>query len=134
MLFLLLGFTAVLLLGFWLAGSFVPTPQEAVVVSGTPPPDREGADWTLIWTLIVASWATAFLQRPFWLSLLLSVAIAGFGALLVVGGAVAGYADSYLRPGDDSNWALFWCGVAMVASRLVTLYLWLRKHPEELLP
>ncbi len=134
MLFLLLGFAAVLLLGFWLAGSFVPAPQEAVVVSGTPQPDRDGPDWTLIWTLIVVAWATAFLQRPFWLSLLLSVAIAGFGALLVVAGAIAGYADSYLRPGDDSSRALFWCGVAMVASRLVTLYLWLRKHPEELVP
>lgn len=133
MLFLLLGFAIVLALGM-LAIPSVPSPQEGVQPPTMGPVAHEPTDWMLIGTLLAASWASAFMLRPLWLSLLLSVAVAGFGALLIVGGALAGYADSYLRPSYKGAWPLFWCGVAMMASRIVTLYLWFRKHPEELAP
>ncbi|HJR73852.1 MAG TPA: hypothetical protein VJ806_09470 [Luteimonas sp.] len=133
MLFLLLGFAVVLVLGM-LALPSGPSPQEGAQPPTMGPVAHEPTDWALIGVLLIASWATAFLQRPFWLSLLLSVAVAGFGTLLVLGGALAGYADSYLRPSYKGAWPLFWCGVAMVASRIVTLYLWFRKYPEELAP
>lgn len=133
MLFLLLGFAIVLALGM-LAIPSVPSPQEGGQPPTMGPVAHEPTDWMLIGTLLAASWASAFMLRPLWLSLLLSVAVAGFGALLIVGGALAGYADSYLRPSYKGAWPLFWCGVAMMASRIVTLYLWFRKHPEELAP
>lgn len=131
MLFLLGGFAVVLILGFWMANSMVPQETAAVAESAG---QASSADRTPLWLLALLAWATAFFVRPLWLSVSLTAVVVFLGGLFVVLGALNGYADSHLRPNQSGSWALLQVGVLMLASRVVTFLLWLRKAPvEELL-
>lgn len=128
MLFLLGGFAIVLILGFWMANSMVP--QEAAVVAATAG-QTSTADRAPLWLFALLAWATAFFVRPLWLSVSLTVAVVFLGGVFVVLGALNGYADSHLRPNQSGSWALFQVGLLMLASRVVTFLLWLRKASVE---
>lgn len=128
MLFLLGGFAVVLMLGFWMANSMVPQETAAVVAPGG---QASSADRAPLWLLALLAWATAFFVRPLWLSMSLTAGVVFLGGVFVVLGALNGYADSHLRPNQSGSWALFQVGVLMLASRVVTFLLWLRKAPAE---
>lgn len=125
MLFLLGGFAIVLLLGFWMAGSM--TPQETPAAG----PASSSADPAPLWLLALLAWATAFFVRPLWLCVSLTAVVVFLGGLFVVLGAINGYADSHLRPNQSGSWTLLQVGALMLASRVVTFLLWLRKAPVE---
>lgn len=128
MLFLLGGFAVVLMLGFWMANSMVPQETAAVAANGG---QTSSADRGMLWLFALAAWATAFFVRPLWLSVSLTAVVVFFGGLFVILGALNGYADSHLRPNQSGSWAVFQVGVLMLASRVVTFLLWLRKAPVE---
>lgn len=128
MLFLLGGFAVVLILGFWLANSMVP--QETAAVA-TASEQTSSADRAPLWLLALLAWATAFFVRPLWLFVPLTAGVVFLGGVFVVLGALNGYADSHLRPNQSGSWALLQVGALMLASRIVTFLLWLRKAPVE---
>ncbi len=129
-LFLLGGFAIVLILGFWMANSMVPPSSDAanaVATTGQP----SSSDSASLWLFAVLAWATAFFVRPLWLFMLLTAGVVFVGGVFVVLGALNGYADTHLRPNDSGSWTLFQVGVLMLASRVVTFLLWLRKASVE---
>lgn len=128
MLFLLGGFAIVLILGFWMANAMVPQETAAVVATAG---QTSSSDRTPFWLLALLAWVTAFFVRPLWLSVSLTVVVVFLGGVFVVLGALNGYADDHLRPNHGGSWALFQVGVLMLASRVVTFLLWLRKAPVE---
>lgn len=131
MLFLLGGFAVVLLLGFWMANSMVPQETAAVAESAG---QASSTDRTPLWLLALLAWVMAFFVRPLWLSISLTAVVVFVGGLFVILGALNGYADSHLRPNQSGSWVVLQVGVLMLASRVVTFLLWLRKAPvEELL-
>lgn len=130
LLFLLGGFAVVLILGFWMANSMVPaSPSDTAAVAAAAP--SSSSDRGTLWLFAVLAWATAFFIRPLWLSATLAAGVVFVGGVFVVLGAMSGYADSHLRPNDSGSWTLFQVGLAMLASRVVTFLLWLRKAPVE---
>ncbi|MCL1635536.1 hypothetical protein M2650_12980 [Luteimonas sp. SX5] len=125
MLFLLGGFAVVLILGFWMANSMVPPSPSAAAIATTG--QSPSSDSTSLWLFAVLAWATAFFVRPLWLSATLTAGVVFVGGVFVVLGALNGYADSHLRPNYSGSWTVFQVGVLMLASRVVTFLLWLRK-------
>lgn len=128
MLFLLGGFAVVLFLGFWMANSMVPPSPEAAAVATTQSSSSDGAS---LWLFAALAWATAFFVRPLWLFVPLTAGVVFVGGVFVVLGALNGYADAHLRPNSSGTWTLLQVGVLMLASRVATFLLWLRKASVE---
>ncbi|MCL1635535.1 hypothetical protein M2650_12975 [Luteimonas sp. SX5] len=130
-LYLLIGFAAVLLAGFWFADSMMAPLQQTV--SAAEPMALRSADMPMLWALTALAWFTAFYVRPWWLCLLHNLIVLFFAGLFIVGGAATAYFDHYMNPKDDIGRVTFWFGVLILASRVVTLFLLLRKPPAEAL-
>ncbi len=112
LLFLVAGMGVVIALGFWLAGSMVPSVEQPTPESGSAAP---------LWLLTAIAWGTAFLSRPRWVCWLLTVGVIFVGGVLIVLGGLSGYWDSHMRGSGDQGWTTFWVGVLMLGSRLVPL-------------
>lgn len=130
---MLIGFAAMLLIGLWSADLLMAPSQQTFAAA--EPMARRSADMPMLWTLTALAWFTAFYIRPWWLCLLHNLIILFFAGLFIIGGAAVAYFDHYMNPKDDIGRVMFWFGVAMLASRAVTLFLFLllllRKPPAE---
>lgn len=127
MLYLLIGFAVALALGIWLAG-MPGSPQDTpIVVSGTPAPETPYFDWPLFCALLALAWGTAFVTRPRWFSLALSLLVVALGSVLIAAGALGTLLDAGFNPQSKSYGpAVVGFGALILASRLLTLVLWWR--------
>ena len=124
--FLVVGLALMLLAGFWLAHSMVPTVQDAVVTA-------QPVNWTRqfpLWQLLVLAWASAFIVRPSWLRWAASVVVVFVGTLLAVwdGPPDDGKAFSIF---DGYRWSLFELGMLMIASQVIPVARWALQTREE---
>jgi hypothetical protein len=128
LLYLLIGLLVAIVLGILYARFSAPlVPMDAV----TPPPGtgREG-NRLLMLAAVVVAWVSALLPLPRWLSIPLGLAIVwvGFEVMAVTGFIVYLQAPNYTFA--DGAFAGFWCGIAMVASRVWALLKYLYRESE----
>lgn len=120
LLYLLIGFGAMLLLGFLLLGS----PQPPVVQADPAVSFNSYPSYRFEWLLIAICWATAFITRPLWLCMVLLLVVCVIGGLYtLMGGLVWNVWDSSMRPDFVHSRNLMWFGVWMLLSRALTVML-----------
>lgn len=127
MLYLLIGLAVALAIGIWMAEMFGSSPSADMVVPGTLPPETERFDWPLFCALAVLAWGTAFVIRPLWLCIAISLPVVALGSVLIAAGALGTLLDAGFNPQRESYGPIVvGFGAAILASRLLTLVLWWR--------
>lgn len=127
MLFLLLGFAVALAIGIGMTKLFGSSLTADMVVPGTLPPETDQFDWPMFCALAALAWGTAFIIRPRWLCIAISLLIVALGSVLIAAGALGTLLDAGFNPYTKSYGpAVVGFGAAILASRLLTLVLWWR--------
>lgn len=127
MLYLLIGFAVALAIGIGMTKMFGASPTADMVVPGTLPPEAEGFDWPLFCALAALAWGTAFIVRPRWLCIAVSLLVVALGSVFIAAGALGTLLDAGFNPYRESYGPIVvGFGAAILASRLLTLVLWWR--------
>ncbi len=67
--------------------------------------------------LVLVAWGSLLLPLPSWLKGVMSVAVIGIGAVLLLFGLGGSYWDSHMRPGSSSAGSTILTGVLLLLSR-----------------